>query len=156
MSIALDVLKELDIHEPDVIGIAKIHKDSPLSNPYNRDRGLKPGASPNRVNREEERIYLRNRKDPLDLAHGSEPLMLLKRIRDEAHRFAITYHRKLRSKAGLASGLDGIAGVSVKRKRLLLSIFANIDEIRNTMPDEITRRTGIPLSIAREIHDHLA
>jgi excinuclease ABC subunit C len=156
LSIALDVLKELGIHEPDVIGIAKIHKDSPLSNPYNRDRGLKPGTGPNRVNREEERIYLPNRKDPLDLAHGSEPLMLLKRIRDEAHRFAITYHRKLRSKAGLASELDGIAGVSVKRKRLLLSIFTNIEEIRNAMPEEITRRTGIPISVAKEIHDHLA
>ena len=108
------------------------------------------------VNREEERIYLPNRKDPVDLAHGSEPLMLLKRIRDEAHRFAITYHRKLRSKAGLASELDGIAGVSEKRKRLLLSIFSTIDEIRNTPPEGITRRTGIPISIAKEIHEHLS
>ncbi len=156
LSQALDVIKGLGIEQPDIIGIAKIHKDGPLSNPYNSGRGLKPANGQGRINREEERIYLPNRKDPVDLAHGSEPLLLLKRIRDEAHRFAIAYHRKLRSKAGLASELDGIAGVSEKRKRLLLSIFSTIDEIRSTLPEDITRRTGIPISVAKEIHEHLS
>ncbi len=156
LSIALDVLKELGIEQPDVIGIAKIHRDSPTAGAYGRDEGHTSRASLDRVNREEERIYLPNRKDPINIVQKSEALMLLKRIRDEAHRFAITYHRKLRSKAGLASGLDGIAGVSEKRKRLLLSIFTNIEEIRNATPEEITRRTGIPISVAKEIHEHLA
>ncbi len=148
LSMALDVLGELGIASSpegtDVIGIAKLHKDTALRQ-----------AGRHGIDKDEDRIYLPNRKEPLNLAPGSAPLMLLKRIRDEAHRFAITYHRKLRSKAGLASELDGIAGVSEKRKRLLLSIFASVDEIRNAMPEEIAARTGIPIRVAKEIHEHL-
>ncbi len=145
LSIALKVLKDLDIEQPDVIGIAKLRREN-LSSVSNRHR----------IDKEEDRVYIPNRKDPLNLIHGSEPLMLLKRIRDEAHRFAITYHRKLRSKTGLLSALDGIAGVSQKRKRLLLSIFSSIEEIRNALPEEIVKRTGIPISVAKEIHGRLA
>ncbi len=152
---ALGVLGELGITGPDVIGIAKIHRDNPASNPYHSASGKRTDPPAGRVNREEERIYLPNRKDPLDLGHSSEPLLLLKRVRDEAHRFAITYHRKLRSRAGLASELDGIPGVSLKRKRLLLSLFSTMEELRSAPPGEIVRRTGIPISVAQEIHDHL-
>ncbi|MCL4557305.1 MAG: excinuclease ABC subunit UvrC [Deltaproteobacteria bacterium] len=144
LGIALGVLDELNIAGPDVIGIAKLHKGD-VPSPYGRHS----------IDKGDDRIYVPGRRDPLDLVHGSEPLMLLKRIRDEAHRFAITYHRKLRSRAGLASELDGIAGVSEKRKKILLSIFATIDEIRGTAPEEIARRAGIPMSIAREIHERL-
>ncbi len=144
LGMALQVLSELGIAGPDVIGIAKRHTED-LTSP--RDG--------RHVDKGEDRIYLPNRKDPLALAHGSGPLMFLKRVRDEAHRFAITYHRQLRSKAGLASELDGIAGVSERRKRLLLSVFDTIDEIRSAVPEEIARRSGIPVSVAREIREHL-
>lgn len=157
LSIALDVLKSMGIEKPDVISIAKIHKNDSFNNKLAKIPSAKYVDSSNkrRLNKDEERLYLPNRKEPLQLESNSNALMLLKRLRDEAHRFAITYHRKLRTKSGMLSMLDGIPGVSVKRKRLLLSIFSSIDEIKNTQPEEITRRTGIPISVAKEIHEQL-
>ncbi len=144
LSIAMAVLKKLGITYPDVIGIAKARSED--------------GAVLNnqKVNKEEDRVYIPNRKEPVNLEYSSEPLLFLKRIRDEAHRFAITYHRQLRSKTALRSELDGIPGVSEKRKRLLLSIFNSIDEIRHTTPEEISKRTAIPINVANEIHEHLS
>ncbi|MGC8580554.1 MAG: excinuclease ABC subunit UvrC [bacterium] len=157
LSIALDVLKSIGIDQPDVIGIAKIHRNTGFQYELSKTAGskFKNISTKKGINKEEERVYLPGKKDPIQLASNSEALMLLKRVRDEAHRFAVTYHRRLRTKSGMASILDGIPGVSEKRKRLLLSIFSSIEEIKNTTPEQITERTGIPISVAREVHNHL-
>jgi len=157
LAIALEVLRSLGIEQTDIIGIAKIHRESALRKSFNKtlENGNDRRSRDKKINKEEERIYLPDRKDPLIISNNSEALMLLKHIRDEAHRFAITYHRKLRSRSGLASVLDGIPGVSKRRKNLLLSLFSSIEEIRKTTPEDITERTGIPISIAQEIHNYL-
>jgi len=78
-------------------------------------------------------------------------LYLLKKIRDEAHRFAITYHRSLKSKALEASVLDGIAGVGPKRKRLLMKHFESVDSIRNAGFETLCSVPGIDRECASKV-----
>ncbi|MDM8530577.1 excinuclease ABC subunit UvrC [Anaerolineales bacterium HSG25] len=78
----------------------------------------------------EEELFFPGRSDSLMLPHDSQGLKLLQRIRDEAHRFGVTYHRKLRGKAALRSGLDDIPGIGPKRRRALLLKFGSVKKIR--------------------------
>ncbi len=77
-----------------------------------------------------EEVYLPNRSDPIQIPKGREALYLLQRIRDEAHRFAITYHRKLRGKKMIDSVLDDVAGLGPARKKLLVRRFGSLKQIR--------------------------
>jgi excinuclease ABC subunit C len=80
-------------------------------------------------------------------------LYLVQRIRDEAHRFAITAHRKRRSKLGLASQLDSIPGIGPTRRKALLKHFGSIDKIKEASIDEL--RTVVPTNAAEAIKTHL-
>ncbi len=102
-----------------------------------------------------ERVYLPGRKDPVYLREGSKGDLLLRRIRDEVHRFAIGYHRRLRKK-GIASVLDGIPGIGRKRRRILFDRFGDLDGIRKASIEELASIPGITERLARAIKEALA
>lgn len=89
--------------------------------------------------------------EPLVLARDSKALALIQRIDEEAHRFAITYHRKLRSKATLRSSLEDIPGIGPKRKRALLKAFGSLDAIRQASIDELAAVPGMTRKAAEEL-----
>lgn len=92
---------------------------------------------------------------PVVLPSGSPSLYLVKRVRDEAHRFAITYHRELRDKAMTASILDEIEGVGPKRKKALLKAFGSMKQLRQATEEQIAATPGIPEAVARGIYGAL-
>ncbi|PLX95167.1 MAG: excinuclease ABC subunit C [Desulfuromonas sp.] len=104
------------------------------------------------VERSEERFFLPGRKNPVTLRSGSAALFLLERLRDEAHRFAITYHRTLRNKATLRSSLEDIPGVGPGRRKALLRHFGSLKKIREATLDELKQMPGLPAKVAEEIH----
>lgn len=99
----------------------------------------------------EEEIFLPKKAFPIRLGKESEALHILQHIRDEAHRFGITYHRGLRGRKMTESLLDSIEGVGEKRKRDLLSHFGSIDAIRNSTPDEIAQAGSMSRKVAQVI-----
>jgi excinuclease ABC subunit C len=88
---------------------------------------------------------------PVILPSGSAALYLVKQIRDEAHRFAITFHRELRGKAMTASVLDGVIGLGPKRKKLLLKAFGSFKRLREANVEELAAIKGIPRDVAEEL-----
>lgn len=102
-----------------------------------------------------EEIYLEGQSQPVVWPLDSPGLLLLRRIRDEAHRFALTYHRNLRGKATRGSVLDAIPGVGPKRKKELIRHFGTIKKIRAATIDELSEVTGISAKLAAEIYQHL-
>src|SRR6185369_17568585 len=78
------------------------------------------GSGPEEMKRSPERIFLPGQKNPIVLKPYAQELLLLTHLRDEAHRFAITFHRKLRKNRGLKSALDGLPGLGPKRKKAIL------------------------------------
>lgn len=103
----------------------------------------------------EERIFLPGRKNPILLNPSSPATHLLQRIRDEAHRFAITYHRKLRGKALVASELDGIIGIGAIRRNRLLKTFGNLEKIAGATDDQL-RRAGLDAKTVGEVRKALS
>ena len=103
-----------------------------------------------------EEVYLPGRKEPVVLPRDSEALFLLQRIRDEAHRFALSYHRKRRNLAAFSSPLDSVKGLGQVRKKRLLEAFRSLDEIANAGPEELAVRAGLPLKVARAVQEALA
>jgi excinuclease ABC subunit C len=99
----------------------------------------------------EEELWTSWGDQPVVLPAGSPSLFLVKRVRDEAHRFAIEYHRNLRGKALTASALDDIPGVGPKRKKALVKAFGSVKRLRETSVDEIVGVPGIPRDTAEEI-----
>ena len=95
--------------------------------------------------------------DPLEvveLSRNSQEFFLLQRIQDEVHRFAITFHRQLRSKNSFSSQLDGIEGLGPKRKQNLMKYFKSLTKIKEASVDEIVA-VGIPRAVADAVHQHL-
>ena len=125
VNIALSVLEELDIHIP-VCGMVK--------DDNHRTRGL----------------YYNNREIPID--RDSEGFKLITRIQDEAHRFAIEYHRSLRSKSQVKSVLDEIPGVGPSRRKALMKNFKSIEEIKNADVEALANVPEIPRHIAEGIY----
>lgn len=123
---ALEVLKELKLDLP-AIGIAK----------------------------EFEEIFLPGHRGPVVLPPQSKALQLIQRLRDEAHRFAIGYHRLLRGKHALASVLDEIPGVGPRRKQDLLVRFGSVEAIRRSTTEDLTQVRGISTMLAQRILQHL-
>ena len=74
------------------------------------------------------------------------------RLRDEAHRFAITHHRALRSRASVSSRLDGVAGVGPERRKAILKHFKTVEALRAASPEEIAQVPGLPESVARNVY----
>jgi excinuclease ABC subunit C len=103
------------------------------------------------VERSEERFFLPGRKNPVLLRQGSPALFMLERLRDEAHRFAITHHRKLRGKQALQSSLEEIPGVGPARRRALLKHFGSLKKIKEASLEELKAAPGVPAPLAREI-----
>ncbi len=101
------------------------------------------------LERSEERFFLPGRKNPVLLRQGSPALFMLERLRDEAHRFALAQHRKLRSKAALASVLEEIPGVGPARRKGLLRHFGSLKRIREATLEELLRVPGLPEPVAR-------
>lgn len=104
----------------------------------------------------DERVFLPYRNEPITLPQRSSALHLLMRIRDEAHRFAIEYHRRLKRKQAVKSGLDSIAGVGPKRKRALIRQFGSPRGIKLATVDELAEVDGISPTLAQTIFDHFA
>lgn len=105
--------------------------------------------------KENELLFLPGKDLPLELARKSQGLFLLQRIRDEAHRFAITAHRNLRSKERLVSKLDQIPGIGPARKKALLSRFGSLAGVKKASVDEIAEVPGINPELAHEILETL-
>ena len=127
VSAAKEVLNELGLHDLPIAGLAK----------------------------EREELFLPDRDDPVVLPPTSPALYLVQRLRDEAHRFAIGYHRRLRSKRQTHSAFDDLAGVGPKRKRELLKVFGSAKRVREAPVDQIAAVPGISRALAEKIKTHL-
>jgi excinuclease ABC subunit C len=103
----------------------------------------------------EEEIFVPDRPTSIMLPRRSQALYLVQRIRDEAHRFAITYNRALRRKAGVASQLDSVPGIGPKRRTALLKAFGSIAKIRQANVDEIAALPGFNQKMAETLKSHL-
>jgi excinuclease ABC subunit C len=123
VSAAKEVLDELGLHDQPLAGLAK----------------------------EREELFLPGRADPVILPPTSSALYLVQRIRDEAHRFAIMYHRDLRSKASVRSAFDDLAGVGPKRRQALLRVFGSIKRVREAPVEQIAAVPGIGRALAEKI-----
>jgi len=104
----------------------------------------------------EEELFVTWAADAVILPAGSPSLYLVKRVRDEAHRFAIEYHRSLRGKAMTASILDEVTGLGPKRKKALLKEFGSVKRLSEATAEEIALVPGIPLKVAEEVTAVLA
>jgi len=108
------------------------------------------------VERSPERVFLPGQKNPVVLRQNTGELFLLARLRDEAHRFAITYHRKLRRERNFRSVLEEIPGIGDKRKRSLLAHFGSLRRIRAASPEEIAQVEGFNAQLAERVQRFLA
>jgi excinuclease ABC subunit C len=102
-----------------------------------------------------EEVYMPGRRAPLRLPHDTPALQLLQRVRDEAHRFAITHHRTRRDRQMTESVLDGLPGVGPKRKRALLKHFGSPEAMLNASRDELEAVPGLPSKTARDLYAYL-
>jgi excinuclease ABC subunit C len=103
--------------------------------------------------KQQEEIFFPNKPDSLLLPRHSQALYLIQRIRDEAHRYGITAHRKKRTKLGMASQLDSIPGIGPNRRKALLKQFGSLDNIRAASVDEL--RTVVPVNAAQSLKANL-
>jgi len=116
-----------------------------------RERGVAVVSLAKRI----EELFIPGRAAPLVLDHSTPELQLLQRVRDEAHRFAITHHRTRRDKAMTRSLLDELPGVGPARKRALLAHFGSPDAVVAASREELQAVPGLPAKVARELHGHL-
>jgi excinuclease ABC subunit C len=123
LSAVLDVMREMGVKHIPTVGLAKQHEE----------------------------IYVQDVSDPIVLPRTSEALYLVQRIRDEAHRFAITYHRGVRAKSSIQSALDTIPGVGPKRKKALLKKFGSVRAIREAPVEEIAATVGFTSTLAERV-----
>ena len=137
LAVALSLLKDLSISGLEVIGLAK-------------ERPIRP-VSGGEVNKSEDRVYLPHKKEALYLSRWPAALFLLQRIRDEAHRFALAYHRRLKAKSDFQSLLDEVPGVGEVRRKILLQSFGDIQKIREASPDELAAVKGIGKDLGEKI-----
>ena len=126
LGMACGVLDKLDLAHIPIIGLAK----------------------------EFEEIYVPNTKRPIIIPKNNKALHLLQQVRDESHRFAITYHRKLRSKNIQASSLDDIAGVGKKRKVALLKEFGTLENIKNASIEDLAKIKGMNKKTAENVYNY--
>jgi len=128
LSAAVEVMDSLELSEIPIVGLAK----------------------------EREELFQKNRSEPVLLPRNSQALYLVQRVRDEAHRFAITYHRKIRGKKSLRSQLDEVPGVGPTRKKALIRHFASVKAIRGASVEELAAVPGMTKRTAEELKRALA
>lgn len=138
MGVALKIFDELAIGNVDLIALAKGKKENPIL-------GEKAG----------EQIFAPWMQDPVALSPSSPELLFLDKIRDEAHRFAIAYHRKLRHREYYTSPLDEIPGIGIARKKKLIKCFGSIEGIRNATIEQLAEIGKLPAKYAAEIFHSL-
>jgi excinuclease ABC subunit C len=135
-------MKDLGVENVDLVALAK-----------SRDLDV-PDPDEN-VKRSPERVFLIDRKDPIVLPQTSPELFALTRLRDEAHRFAITFQRKVSRKRGLQSQLDSVPGVGETRRRALLTHFGSLKRVKEATIEDIARVESIGPAVAERIHAFL-
>ncbi len=94
-------------------------------------------------------------RKPIILPRSSPGLQLLQRLRDEAHRFALGYHQKIRRRQTFTSALDTIPGIGPKRKRALLKQFGSVQAIREAPIEELATTRGMSKNLAQKVKEHL-
>ncbi|MBA3035166.1 MAG: excinuclease ABC subunit C, partial [Desulfobacterium sp.] len=104
---------------------------------------------------QEDKIYQPGRSNPVNFTRERDLLYFLERIRDEAHRFAISFHRKQIRKKSIHSALDDIDGIGKKKKQMLLKHFGSIKKIKAATPEELSALPGITVEIAKSINEVL-
>jgi excinuclease ABC subunit C len=127
LSAALDAMRDVGVHDIPTVGLAK----------------------------ENEEIFVKDVSEPVILARNSEGLYLVQRIRDEAHRFAITFHRSVRGKQGVRSALDEIPGIGPSRKKALIKKFGSVRAVREASIEEIAATTGFTATLAEKVKSAL-
>lgn len=142
LGIATEVLREIGQEKVPVVGLAKARTDSDFKS--------------SEVRGSEERFFLPGRQNPVVFKTSSEAFRILVSIRDEAHRFAITYHRKLREASSLESELDLVPGLGPVKKKTLLSVFSSVDEIRSADVEKIAELKGFNRASAEVLLEELA
>jgi excinuclease ABC subunit C len=119
-------------------------------------RGLGLGSIPAAsLAKEREEIFIPGNPGPVDLPQTSVALHLLQRVRDEAHRFALGYHKRLRHKEGIASALDGIPGIGPKRKKVLIRKFGSVRGIKEASIDQLAAVEGMTGKLAAKVKEYL-
>ncbi len=124
---AVQVMRELGVYDIPTVGLAKRYEE----------------------------IFVPDEDEPVILPRGSEALFLVQRIRDEAHRFAITFHRQVRAKTAIASALDSIPGIGPRRKKALLKKFGSVRAIREASVEEIASTVGFTRALAEKVKEQL-
>jgi excinuclease ABC subunit C len=149
LNITIKVLRELGITGVDVAALAK-DKPEALSS---KTRPIAPGVRGEikRPAGKGERVFKPGVKDPIPLKEGSKPDLLLRRIRDEVHRFAIKYQRRLRGKEALKSALEEIPGIGPKKKKALFQKFGDLAGIKKASIEELSQVPGITKPLALRI-----
>ena len=132
LGVAVTVMKDLNIEGVDVIGLAK------------EGRGMD-------ADKGEDRVYLVGKKNPVYISRWPDILFLLQRVRDEAHRFAVTYYRKVKNKKDFQSVLDSIPGIGASKKRALLEHFGDIRKIREAPVEALQTVDGIGRQMSERI-----
>jgi excinuclease ABC subunit C len=145
VSMAVAVLRELGIGGLDIIGLAKGSSAEGDAGSARRRPSMK----------EQDHVYLAGRKDPVYLIKYPAALLFLQRIRDEAHRFAITHHRRRMEKRDMHSLLDDIPGVGAVKKKALLRQFGDVESLRKAAPEDLLSVRGITKPLAEEILHYL-
>jgi excinuclease ABC subunit C len=105
--------------------------------------------------KKQEEVYFPGRSDPALLPRRSDALYLLQRVRDEAHRFAVTFHRKRRAKRTLKSGFEDLPNVGAARRKKLLEHFGSFDGVKNATLEQLQAVPGIPKNVAAAVHQVL-
>jgi excinuclease ABC subunit C len=132
LNVALEALKELRIEGVDALSIAKRRKPE-----------------------EEEKVFLPHKKEGIPVHGSSSASLLVQRVRDEAHRFAVAYHTKLRAKAGLSSALDEIPGIGAERRKSLLTHLGGWEGIMKATAEELAQTPGMTGALAQQVWEHL-
>ncbi len=140
LNVAQEVFRELQIKEIDLISLAK-------------ERMIE-GPRAGRHGKTEEKIFHPQYKEPLQLGKQSPLLHFLDRIRDEAHRFAITYHKKIREKGTIKSELGEIPGIGEARQRTLLRYFGSVEKIKEASMKELNRAPRMNSKMAQTVYDY--
>ena len=107
------------------------------------------------IAKREEEIFLPDAAEPVIMPRNSQGLFLLQRARDEAHRFAVTFHRNLRGKSSVKSALDLVPGIGPKRRKILIRSFGSVKGIREASEDQIAAAPGMTAKVARQIKENL-
>ncbi|MBI2368393.1 MAG: excinuclease ABC subunit UvrC [Deltaproteobacteria bacterium] len=141
LAMALAAMAEAGVSGVETVGLAK-------------DR-VQAAARSAEIRRSEERVFLPGQSNPVILKRNSNALFLLQRVRDEAHRFAITHHKKLRARQTIYSALDRVPGVGGARKRALLRAFGSVKRIEEATLEDLLKVPSINEKVAHEILESL-